>query len=104
MNSEKYKSLCLELDLISQEENPCKFENGKCWASRKGILTEFNTCCRRCRHLGENGCTITCLGCKLWFCLPAWENLSRGSRKTIENIKLSAMLLGFHGIIGEKEI
>jgi hypothetical protein len=104
MNSEKYKSLCRELDLISQKENPCRFVNGICFMSRECWLTEFNTCCRRCRHLGENGCTETILGCKLWFCLLAWGNLSRGSRKTIENIRKSAMVLGFHGIIGEKEI
>jgi hypothetical protein len=104
MIADKYKSLCKSLDLISQKENPCRIENGRCGASREGVLKGFNTCCRRCQYLGENGCTINCLGCKLWYCLPAWGNLSRQSKKTIESIRKSAILLGFSGIIGEKEI
>ncbi|MBW1975234.1 MAG: hypothetical protein JRI45_06650 [Deltaproteobacteria bacterium] len=33
-----------------------------------GELKENLTCCRECKYLSKNGCTIQCLGCKLYLC------------------------------------
>lgn len=99
----KYNFLCDTMDAIIKDLNPCGFENGECVASRKGLLGEYNTCCRKCRYLGENGCKESVLGCKIYFCGEAKCNLDRITMRRISLLEDKAIGEGFHLIIGEKE-
>ncbi len=103
-NQSKYNELCDRLDAISHKYNPCQFENGKCIASRKGLLGEYSSCCRRCRHLGDNGCTERILGCKMWYCGEALSNLPALVWEEINYLKIEGFTSGFHMIIGEKQL
>jgi len=103
-NQSKYTELCDKLDAISQEYNPCQFEGGKCIASRKGLLGEYSSCCRRCRYLGDNGCTEKVLGCKMWYCGEALSRLPVLEWEGIDNIRFDGATSGFHMIIGEKQL
>ena len=101
---ERYKSICSDLDEVIKLENPCGIMgDGKCVASRMGKLAGYNTCCRKCRYLGETGCKEMILGCKLYFCVIAWKRMSLAGRKVVLNSRLRAEMNGFGGIMGEKE-
>ncbi len=43
--------------------NPCRWNNGVCINKRNCEL-----CCKDCKHLGPNGCTVDSLACILWLC------------------------------------
>lgn len=62
--------------ILKQPDNPCQIrfdEAGQpsCTASRAGIIKSSKLCCDNCKHLGPQGCTIKCLGCKLAWCYLA---------------------------------
>ena len=99
----KYNFLCDTMDAIIKDVNPCGFENGECIASRKGKLGEYKTCCRKCRYLGEDGCTEKILGCKFHFCGIAKGSIPQITMRKIEFLEYSAIESGFHLIVGEKE-
>lgn len=76
-----YDEMCLFLDNEFKKRNLCGFCNKLCKRRKKliekGIYKETydNGCCysylkkETCKFLGENGCTIKCLGCKIFTCL-----------------------------------
>lgn len=52
---------------VLDRDNPCKIaEDGKSCAGSFSHLSGF--CCEGCKHLGPQGCTVKCLGCRLWMC------------------------------------
>lgn len=66
MNKEElYDLLCGLLDCYFTAFDPCRIHIGK-----DGCFTcEGKTvCCGDCKYLGPDGCTIKCLGCKLYIC------------------------------------
>ena len=62
---ELYDFLCDLLDRYMEQTNLCNIreENGKMVCD-----VDLEGCCEGCAHLGENGCTTSCLGCKLYVC------------------------------------
>lgn len=100
---EKYNELCNLMGLIIKDCNPCGIEDGRCIASRKGLLGIHSTCCRSCKHLGGNGCKEEVLGCKFYFCGEAQRNLDRITLRRISLLEDKAIDWGFHLIVGEKE-
>jgi len=51
---------------ILKERDPCEIT-----VSRSGLamcIDNIEACCGTCKYIGINGCTVTCLGCKLSFC------------------------------------
>ena len=63
--SEAYDYLYLKAEQLFAEYNPCDVRDGNC---KNGRLRETKFCCWGCEHLGDNGCTVKSLCCKLWFC------------------------------------
>jgi hypothetical protein len=54
---------------VLEEHNPCEIEEGgKCIDSDDGC------CCKRCKHLGPDGCTVEALLCRLHLCRAAVKN------------------------------
>jgi len=102
MSKSKYLELCARLDAINKKEDPCHFVDGKCVISRNGHLEgDYDSCCRKCGYLNGKGCRKSVIGCKLWWCLYAWNRISPKSRKEIEAIRAEAIAHGFSGIVGE---
>jgi hypothetical protein len=70
MNAEAKGQLYEVLIAIGQQAldyyNPCDWRNGKCRRMRSSEDDEG--CCGGCQHLGDEGCTVESLGCKLWLC------------------------------------
>lgn len=105
MSREKYLELCTRLDAVNQRENPCHFVDRRCAMSRTGHLNgDYDSCCRKCQYLNGKGCRKQVLGCKLWFCLYAWNRISPKGKKEIEIIRNEAIAHGFSGIVGEDEL
>ena len=99
----KYNFLCATMDAIISDVNMCGFEDGGCVAFRMGKLGEYRTCCRRCRYLGDNGCTEKILGCKFHFCGIAKSRIPQVILRKIEFLEHEGIGSGFHLIVGEKE-
>ena len=60
-----YDDLCNRIDRYVGQLDPCKIhidKNGK-----TACISKMN-CCDGCKYLGSNGCTTSCLGCKLFIC------------------------------------
>ena len=70
MNAEAKGQLYDVLIALGQQTldnyNPCDWRNGKCRRMRSSEDDEG--CCVGCQHLGDEGCTVESLGCKLWLC------------------------------------
>ncbi|RLC16447.1 MAG: hypothetical protein DRI24_08380 [Deltaproteobacteria bacterium] len=59
----KYDELYAKGQTIINEFNPC---------GKDGCHFNFKLhCCGGCRHLGDNGCKVKALYCKLWLCSRA---------------------------------
>lgn len=49
--------------------NFCEFQDGICACQRAGKeRATINGCCGTCEYLGDRGCTIKSLACKIFFC------------------------------------
>jgi len=70
--SEKYDELYQQALAVFAEYNPCKIEDcsdGEHKTCARGRLHDRESfCCYGCEHLSDDGCTVECLWCKLWFC------------------------------------
>jgi hypothetical protein len=74
--SKEYDRLYLKASKIINKYKPCLITNGNCVAGQP--------CCRGCKHLGECGCTVESLICKLYLCCEARD----------ENPKCNTLLRG----------
>lgn len=75
-----YDIISAHLDHIFERNNHCEFADGKCLVNRKDPTgRKSGGCCgsqfggdknerRPCMHLGERGCEIVCVPCKLYTC------------------------------------
>lgn len=86
-----YNNLWKKADNFVKKVNPCKIENGKCLRAQKGGR---NFCCGEycgmsvCPHLGESGCQAKKpLGCRLWLCEDAIEDLTKKERLRLYNLE-----------------
>jgi len=67
INREKLYDLIYEkADRLFKEYNPC--EIGKNIFGKSCCRKSENFCCRGCRHLSDDGCTVRSLACKLCLC------------------------------------
>lgn len=68
MHKKDLKDILISVaDKKLKEHNPCDFVKGSCFRNRKQGRRKPG-CCDDCNYLGANGCTIKCLGCKLYLC------------------------------------
>ncbi len=77
---------------IIDHYNPCQWKNGKCGRMRSSE-TETEVCCKGCQHLGENGCTVKSLACKLWLC-EGQSNLFKGCTAELKILRMVADYCG----------
>lgn len=77
-----YDYICEELDNKFKNNSICQFENDRCIANRKHYNKDkIMGCCysfkyngirfsdiKLCEHLKDKGCSVKCLGCKLFTC------------------------------------
>ena len=56
-----YELLYKQAQQVLEKHNPCKVKSGICHRRTK-------CCCSSCHNLGENGCKVKALWCKLWIC------------------------------------
>ena len=77
-----YDSLYSIADLLIKWRNPCEIHqidydilllptHEKITCKRATCVANNGPCCGGCQYLGDNGCTVKCLGCKLGLCLIA---------------------------------
>jgi len=75
-------------DRLLKQYNPCNIHidittnklvcNNKCMCIKNGE----KLCCKQCKHLKTNGCTIKSLGCKVGGCFEghSWDTMNRRLR------------------------
>lgn len=71
-----------------------------------GRFTETYTkswCCYGCPHLGDNGCTVQALGCKLWLCTKEMGSLPFRWEKKIAKLEEIAKYYGIHMARADKQ-
>ena len=73
-----YKVLCNEADELLKEYDPCKIKDGIC---ARGM-----SCCIGCKYLGDKGCTVSSLVCKLWLCDKVLQDVNKNIIPKLENI------------------
>lgn len=66
-NRETYDELCARADAVMAKYNPCAGCLG-CEAHNTTRKPLPYDCCEGCPLLGPQGCTTSCLACKLWVC------------------------------------
>jgi len=77
-------------DQLIKKYNPCHIRTLE--SGEVKCLRFVGPCCTDCRHLDKNGCTVTCLGCKLWVCEHIEEFRPNFTRK-IASIKTRILWL-----------
>ncbi len=65
------KEAIAAIDKIMANENPCNIKVVDGQATCRGGVP----CCEGCRHLGDKGCKVKSVACKLWFCEHAVVSL-----------------------------
>lgn len=105
--SEVYDLIYKLADEYIREYNPCKIdEHGRCERSKPLNCT----CCggrfsssgdnrpqtHICEHLGESGCTVKALYCKLWLCAEIKEKNPEVANK-LESLLTLSQWLGIAG-------
>jgi len=70
-----YDILYLAGSILIKIFNPCKIHMDK--AGNVVCKDGNDLCCTRCYHLGDKGCTVKALSCKLWLCQTARLKYSR---------------------------
>ena len=91
-----YDLLYTKASLAMAIFNPCRIKDGRC---RRGDF-----CCQDCPHLGQNGCTVRALACKLWLCRTAARDPGNKVCQTIlQTIGEIAEYLNLNGYRHSKE-
>lgn len=74
--SNAYDGLYRVAQDILRTHNPCniRVEDGV-----KVCNGNLAACCRGCKHLTTNGCSVQALGCKLWLCHEAEQRPENAS-------------------------
>lgn len=62
-----YDELYTKGEEIFTKYNLCDVKDGECKAHRL-FKSRSNFCCKNCQHLGQRGCKVKALYCKLWIC------------------------------------
>jgi len=69
-----YDLIYNKADKLFEEYNPCniRVKDNVLICNNKYMCKKYgkDLCCSGCRYLGEKGCTIKCLSCKVGMC---WE-------------------------------
>ena len=58
-------------DRLIKKYNPCKIQTPR--SGPATCLGDNGPCCNNCDYLGNTGCTVMCLGCKLGLCRMATD-------------------------------
>lgn len=88
--------LCDIADTILMYYNPCQIKDGKCLLGEKFCC--FRTRFKRldgseeCQFLGENGCTINNLQCKIWLCETALRKTNPECVEALKGIEAFAKI------------
>lgn len=93
-NRETYDELCARTDAVMAKYNPC----AGCLGCSLVNPTPYD-CCEGCPLLGPQGCTTSCLACKLWVCAsPENQNHNRPKELRMElwEIKVQALKLNLY--------
>jgi len=91
-----YDLLCQRAEMAIEKYDPCHIREGRCRRD------EF--CCDGCRHLGQAGCTVKALACRVWLCIEA-ENDPRNAqcKRILREIAAVADQLKINGYRCSKE-
>ncbi len=90
---ELYDSLFNIGQQILDHFDPCDWRNGECRRMRSSE-PDTEACCKGCVHLGENGCTVNSLACKLWLCADP----SNQSKECLNELRILRMVADYSGI------
>jgi hypothetical protein len=78
---------------ILNHYDPCEWWDGNCRRMRSSE-PDAEVCCKGCAHLGETGCTVKSLACKLWLC----GDPSSLSKECVTELKIVRMVADYSGI------
>ena len=86
--------------------NYCKSDGKTCLSDRQNTNSGFGDtggpfCCKGCKYLGPQGCTIDALTCRSWFC--GAFTLPKPIRTKLENLSWQVWQWGFYVNRGTKE-
>lgn len=90
---QNYDELYQRGKAVLEKYNLCKIRREadgsvSCFSSRKGNHGP-GLCCSGCRHLGDQGCTVESLACKLWLCYDLQQTrLGKKVQQELDAIKL----------------
>ena len=64
------------LDNYYKDKNICEFDCDKTCIAKRLNKTKVkkNGCCGNCKYITDNGCSIKCLTCKMFFCKIVKDN------------------------------
>jgi hypothetical protein len=78
---------------IIDHHDPCEWKDGACRRMRSSD-PDAEVCCKGCPHLGETGCTVKSLACKLWLC----GDSSNRFKECMTELKIIRMVADYCGI------
>lgn len=84
----EYDRIYAKAQAVIDKYRPCRIENGKC--------ADGDFCCHGCSHLGEHGCKVRALYCKIWLC-PKAAMAYPECRKQLRKLEVEASALGLLG-------
>jgi len=63
-------------DRLFKEYNPCNIHSkegkSRCTCHLHSTY-RVHLCCTNCKYISSTGCTVKCLGCKLFLCYTLWD-------------------------------
>lgn len=85
---DQYFKLYDKFSKILLRYNPCKWVGNTCVINRENKT--INGCCPNCHLNTSVGCSIQSLGCKMFLCETAFQNLPSDIKKRWRKMKLEA--------------
>lgn len=87
---------------VFTEHNLCDVRDGECKSYRIN-KNRGNFCCKGCPHLGEMGCMVKALYCKLWICQELIYDLPDGVMGQLADLYDEALELNMLRFRASKE-
>ena len=92
---ERYRELFATASEIINRINPCEIivvdGRASCVGTRNGSERSHQLCCEGCRNLGNSGCTVEALWCRMWLCHDVMQTAKgKKAAKELDKIERAA--------------
>ena len=117
--SQLFDDIYQEADTILRDHDPCQFNKLFPKTCKRGVnytyalnnatiedtvktIQDNSFCCDGCEFLGESGCRVKCIACKLWLCEMDCKSFNK-FRERVAHLSERATLFHFMGFRKSKE-